>query len=107
VCPAGCRWPDDLDQPRQEADTDRYFGRADVWVKKAKLKVTVLRPIMRWEIIVDRLELNKQVVRQHFEALNDTNHELLDKIHHPRGRNDDQPKVRYDRPSREVGDGST
>jgi predicted ester cyclase len=36
---------------------------------------------------VDRLELNKQVVRNHFEALNEANYRLLDRIHHPQGRN--------------------
>jgi len=36
---------------------------------------------------VDRLELNKQVVRNHFQALNKGNYQLLDKIHHPQGRN--------------------
>jgi hypothetical protein len=37
--------------------------------------------------VVDRLEANKQVVRTHFQALNDTNYKLLDRIHDPQGRN--------------------
>lgn len=35
----------------------------------------------------DRLDLNKQLVRAHFQALNERNYELLDKVHHPQGRN--------------------
>jgi predicted ester cyclase len=36
---------------------------------------------------MDRLEINKQVVQTHFQALNEGNYQLLDKIHHPQGRN--------------------
>jgi ketosteroid isomerase-like protein len=36
---------------------------------------------------LDRLEANKQVVRTHFQALNDADYKLLDRIHHPHGRN--------------------
>ncbi len=49
------------------------------------LSESVLRG--RMGVIVNRLELNKQVVRNHFEALNEANYELLDQIHHPQGRN--------------------
>jgi predicted ester cyclase len=37
--------------------------------------------------IVDQLEANKQLVRIHFQALNDQDYQLLDKIHDPHGRN--------------------
>lgn len=34
-----------------------------------------------------QLEANKQLVRSHFQALNDGNYQLLDKVHHAQGRN--------------------
>jgi ketosteroid isomerase-like protein len=36
---------------------------------------------------MERLEANKQLVRTHFQALNDADYQLLDKVHHPNGRN--------------------
>ncbi len=36
---------------------------------------------------MEPLEASKQLVRTHFQALNDENYQLLDKVHHPQGRN--------------------
>jgi ketosteroid isomerase-like protein len=36
---------------------------------------------------VDRVEANKQLVRTHFQALNDSDYQQLDQVHDPNGRN--------------------
>ena len=52
--------------------------------------------------IVEQLEANKQLVRTHFQALNDEQSQLLDKIHHPQGRNHAQAAFDLSRWPQEV-----